>query len=257
MSRLGDAIASREWLRRTAPFPHVVARDVFQPEFYAALCAQMRELFTLGISETPTRGRFSRNLPGYDAYGVGFGASAAGPVSLFTSTEWRDMMCRVFGVGITPYVFAGAHYHAVGSLNGFVHNDFNQVWFPRAPDSEIQVPNQEICSYKTGDGSLGVDEKVQVVRGAVAIFFLLNDGWRPGDGGETALFDRTQLSEAEPATRCAPVNNTLVAFECTPNSFHAFRSNRRLARTSIIMWVHRPFEEAATRFGADRLERWR
>jgi hypothetical protein len=257
MSRLGDVLASREWLRRVSPFPHVVAHDVFKADFYAALCKQMQELFMYGISETPTRGRFSRNMPGYDAYGVGFGASPSGPVSLFTSTEWRDLMCDVFGVGKTPYVYGGAHYHEVGSRDGFIHNDFNPTWFPRAVNSEIQAPNNELCSYRTGDGPLRPDEKIEVVRGAVAIFFLLNDGWRPGDGGETALFHHAQLSEPIPAVRCAPENNSLVAFECTPQSFHAFRSNHRLPRTSIIMWIHRPLDEAATKFGAERLERWR
>jgi hypothetical protein len=254
---LADVIANREWLRRTVPFHHVVARNVFRPDFYAALCGQLQELLASGLSETPTRDRFSRNIPGYDAYGVGLGAAQTGPVSLFTSPEWRDMMCGVFEIGPTPYVFAGAHHHAIGSSDGFVHNDFNPVWFPRAVHSEIQVPDQTVCAYKTGDGLLRADEKIEVARGAVAIFFLLNDEWRPGDGGETGLYDSASTSGAQPSVRWAPENNSLVAFECTPSSFHAFRSNRRLHRTSIIMWVHRTLEEATAKFGAERLEHWR
>jgi hypothetical protein len=257
MSQLANALKNREWLRRVAPFPHVIAEDVFQPEFYAGLCTQIHQMLGRGLSEMPAAGRFSRSLPGYDAYGIGFGASPSGPVSLFSSIEWRDMMCDIFGIGKTPYIFAGAHYHAVGSRDGYVHNDFNRVWFPRATDLSIQVPNQTLCAYKTGKGPLLPHDKVELVRGAVAIFYLLNDGWRRGDGGETALFRNLQTpSGCSGTVQFAPVSNSLIAFECTPFSFHTFISNHRLPRLSIIMWVHRPLHEAVARFGKDQLEQF-
>ena len=187
MSNLARVLAHREWLRRDRPFPHIVGRNVFRPSFYAALSGQLQKLFALGLSETPDRSRLSRSIPGYDAYGIGLGIGHPGPVSLFTSPEWRDMMCRLFGIRPTPYVFAGAHHHAIGSRDGFVHNDLNPVWFPKAKAPEIRVPDPDVCAYKTGEGLLGPDEKIQVVRGAVVIFFLLNDGWRPGDGGDTVV----------------------------------------------------------------------
>lgn len=167
------------------------------------------------------------------------------------------MICGLFGIGPTQYVYAGSHHHAIGSESGFIHNDFNPVWFPRSAIENIQLPNYELCSYKTGDGPLQESEKVEVVRGAVVLFFLLNDGWRPGDGGESGLFTSSDAAISEPAVCCPPVNNSLVAFECTPCSFHAFLTNRRLPRTSIIMWVHRTLEEAVQRFGEEHLERWK
>ena len=35
--RLGELLANRRWVRRTRPFPHVYARVVFVPDFYARL----------------------------------------------------------------------------------------------------------------------------------------------------------------------------------------------------------------------------
>jgi hypothetical protein len=236
---------------------HVVAWNVFLPDFYIELAAQLKEVIDQGLSESPDGGRFSRNIGGYDAYGIGFGRNQTGPLGLFVSKGWRDLMTHLFGIGSTPYIFAGAHHHAVGSEDGFVHCDLNPVWFPRAPGEEVQVPNDELCAYKTGAGRLAASDKVQLVRGAVVIFYLLNDGWCPGDGGETGLFDGALAAVAAPLVRCAPENNSLIAFECTPHSFHCFLSNRRLPRTSIIMWVHRPFEEAVAKFGADNLEQWK
>jgi Rps23 Pro-64 3,4-dihydroxylase Tpa1-like proline 4-hydroxylase len=89
------------------------------------------------------------------------------------------------------------------------------------------------------------------------IFYLLNDGWQSGDGGETGLYDSADADIDCPIVRCPPINNTLIAFECTPRSFHSFISNRRIPRISIIMWAHRPKQEALEGFGADGLEQWK
>jgi 2OG-Fe(II) oxygenase superfamily len=253
--RPADVLANRAWLRRESPFPHMAARNVFIPGFYNLLAAALTDILSRGLSETPCRDRLSRSMPGYDSYGMGFHRPLEGPLSLFLSVAWRDMLCRLFGVGVTPYVFAGAHYHSIGSKNGFIHNDFNPTWFVRAGEKEIQTPDPG-CSYRNGSGRYDADSKIEVVRGAVIIFYLLNDGWRPGDGGETALYGSGVSPITEPAVCYPPENNSLVAFECTPYSFHTFLQNRRLPRTSIIMWVHRPLEQAAERFGYERLERW-
>lgn len=257
MTELREVLANRAWLRRVEPFPHVVAHDVFTREYYAELAAQVEGLLALGLSERPARGRFSRNIPGYDAYGMGLDTSCEGPLSLFLTPAWRDMVGGLFGIGTTPYVFAGLHHHTPGSRDGFIHNDFNPVWFPRADNGAIQVPQQERCSYKTGEGTLPEDQKVEVLRGAAVILFVGNDGWHPGDGGETALFASRAGPVGAPAARCSPESNSLLAFECTPRSFHAFAANRRLPRTSVIMWVHRPLEEGVARFGEEHLERWK
>jgi hypothetical protein len=254
MIELTDILANRAWLRREQPFPHFVAQNVFRYDFYEQLAAQLRQTLARGLSETPSPYLFSRNIPGYDSYGIGFDQSMTGPAALFLSLAWRDLMSVLFGIGVTPYVFAGSHHHAVGSKNGFVHSDFNPVWFRRQNNGSIQVPSQDVCSYTRGAGALAESEKVQVVRGAVVLFFLLNDGWRPGDGGEIGLFSS---SASTPTISCPPLNNSLVAFECTPDSLHGFRTNTRSPRTSIIMWVHRTLEEAKHRFGENRLERWK
>jgi hypothetical protein len=253
---LASALANRAWLHRSQPFPHVVAHDVFTTDFYQSLEAQLRAVLDAGLSEVPDRTRFSRNIPGYDSYGIGFGALMPHPIGLFLSPAWRDLVCGLFGVERTPYVFAGAHHHAVGSSSGFVHNDYNPVWFVRSHDGRIRTPDPARCAYKTGEGTLPDSAKIEMVRGVAVLFFLLNDGWRPGDGGETGLYHLGRDPVDAPAVRCPPVNNSLVAFECTPHSFHTYLANPRLPRTSIIMWVHRGMADADAAHGVDAVERW-
>jgi hypothetical protein len=254
---LADILANLAWLRRPHPFPHIVARDVFKHDYYSALTSQVQKMLSRGLSEVPAKEQFSRSIPGYDAYGFGLNHSVEGPLAIFLSTAWRDLLCGLFGIDVTPYVFAGAHHHTVGSRSGWVHNDLNPVWFPRNGDGGIQIPNHEQCAYRTGAGPLSESEKIEVVRGAAMIFFLLNDDWQPGDGGETGLYRSAQTDVTRPAVSCRPENNSLLAFECTTRSYHAFLTNKRLPRTSIIMWVHRCIEEAAVKFGRESLERWK
>jgi Rps23 Pro-64 3,4-dihydroxylase Tpa1-like proline 4-hydroxylase len=121
----------------------------------------------------------------------------------------------------------------------------------------VQIPDEQLCSYKTGAGPLAPGQKVEVVRGAALILYLANQEWRPGDGGETALYESSGVRVDDPVAAWPPENNSLVSFECTPHSFHTFLANTRIARTSIIMWVHRPLEEAVSLYGEDGLERWR
>jgi len=256
IASLSRLLANRRWLRRSEPFSHVVARDVFIPAVYQELADQIQTILDRGLSETADPTRFSRSIPGYDSYGIGFDGNIDEPLSLFLSPGWRDMLSSLFGIGSTPYVFAGSHHHSIGSASGFIHNDFNTAWFPIAPNDAIQTPRNDLCAYKTGRGVLDVDSKIEVVRGAVIMFYLLNDEWCPQDGGETGLFSSASSKISEPDSVCPPINNSLVAFECSPSSFHAFLANKRAARTSIIMWVHRDKREAAARFGSDRLERW-
>jgi 2OG-Fe(II) oxygenase superfamily len=253
---LESILSNRAWLRRQHPFPYVVAENVFKPDFYNSLASQTRSIIDRGLSEKPTNGKYWR-MRGYDAYGIGIDSSSPDPLSLFISSSWRDLMCGLFDIGPTPYVYAGSHHHTQGSTSGFIHTDYNPVWFKRSTNEAIQTPSHQACDFRTGAGSLSESEKIEVARAAVVVFFLLNDDWQPGDGGEIGLFESQHLQTSNPAILCPPTNNSLVAFECTPQSFHAFINNKRLPRTSIIMWVHRTMEEADQRFGKGTLERWK
>ena len=121
----------------------------------------------------------------------------------------------------------------------------------------MQIPDEQLCSYKTGAGPLAPEQKVEVVRGAALILYLANRELQPGDGGETALYESPGAPVDDPVAAWQPENNSLVSFECTPRSFHTFLTNTRIARTSIIMWVRRPLEEAVSLYGEDGLERWK
>ncbi len=257
MIDLENIIGNRRWVRRRIPFVHVHAREVFTAAFYAALARDFQAILDRGLSEQPAAGQFSRTIAGYDAYGISFDGATQGSLAVFLSPEWHALITGLFSLRGTGQINVGAHYHTVGSADGFIHNDFNPVWFPTHHDPQTCCFQSPLCDYKTGAGPLASADKNEVVRAVALIFYLCNDDrWAPGDGGETGLFSSAEQSVGGPSARVPPENNSIFLFECTPHSYHTFLANHRWPRSSIIMWAHRTKEDALQHWEDSALERW-
>jgi hypothetical protein len=243
-------LANRRWLCRTDPFPHVTAANVFVPSVSEALSAAARRIRERGLDGS---GRYSY-MGWYDAHGLSFDAAEPWPLGLFVSKQWHDLIAGVARVEATGHVNAGLHYHAPGSSHGFVHNDLNPAWFARTPEyDEVELARHDVVKYTTGESPRPGVRPIRVVRAAALLYFLDNDGWRPGDGGELGLYRSISDEPGRPAHVIAPRTNSLVLFECTPYSYHCFISNSRVGRTSVIMWLHRSERDAIRRWGEGAL----
>jgi 2-oxoglutarate-Fe(II)-dependent oxygenase superfamily protein len=254
---LDRILQQRRWRVSTEPFPHVVAYDVFTPAFYGWLDHGYGELLDRGLSQTHDPTRFSRNIKNYDAYSTTFSDVTPEAMAVFISREWHDMIANIMGVCATGDVNGGFHYHAKGSKSGQVHNDLNPGWFADNPNPfAVNLSRNEVCNYSTGKaGASGVSVH-QTVRAVALLFYLHNPPWKFGDGGETGLYSYRDQPVHEPTIAVPPINNSLFMFECRPNSYHSFLENRNAARNSIIMWLHRPFQEAVARWGEKSIVYW-
>jgi LPS sulfotransferase NodH len=238
------------WLRREQPFPHVVAHDVFRADVFARIEAAYTELLT-------RPGAFTRNTSGYDVFSHTFDAATRGPLAMFCSREWHDLAAAVCGVRGTGHVFAGLHHHGIASPSGSPHNDLNPGFFAR-PGSDNDVLLASVaCNYFTGIAAHPGVTPVETVRGIAMIFFVCNGPWRPGDGGEVGLYRSASDPVDRPALTVPPIDNSMLLFECTPNSLHAFMSNRTRPRNSVILWLHRARTEVVARWGEEAIIRWR
>src|SRR5262245_24389968 len=136
---------SIQYVRHIWPFPYVTATEVFPPQEYLAVAEAIQAKLEVG--------HFTKNMPGYDASGLGWSARMAEPLQQFAMPAWRDWLCGLFKITPTPYMSVGAHHHDVNSASGFIHNDYNPVWFPLTT-RPIQLSDHARCSYKFGDGPL-------------------------------------------------------------------------------------------------------
>jgi hypothetical protein len=256
---LAEVVANRAWSRRTWPFPHVVATNVFRPGFYDKLAGAFARLRARGLSEMPGDGKLSRNIPGYDAYGFSLNGDDdwSREFAIFTSSDWHSMVASLMRIEATGHINCGLHHHAAQSHDGWVHNDLNPGWFADAPRADGIVPaRHQLCSYTRGKVARTDIVPIEVVRGVAMIFYLNNGPWPDGMEGATGLYATADQPVRDPDAGVPPIDNSILLFECTPYSFHAFIGGNRQPRNSVIMWLHRPKDHVEARWGAYAIRDW-
>jgi hypothetical protein len=250
--RLKDVLYNRRWTLFTEPFKHLIVPDIFVQPFYLKLEKAFQEVLDRGLSEELNSERFSRNMKNYDAYGVPI--PRGGPFEFFLSQELHDKLDEVFGANATGDMTGALHHHKVGGRNGFIHNDLNPAKFP-ARKSGNRKTYYNPAAHDKGGIAEGPNEHT-AMRAVSVIYYLNNKKWSQGDGGETGLYTSMDNDAQEAAVKVPPINNLLMAFQCSPYSYHAFMSNLRHPRNSIIVWLHSPYEETVNKWGKENFVWW-
>ena len=237
------------WWFYSKPFPHVVATNVFVPAVQKALEAAYE---TVGKIEG--LGWARPDFSGFTITAFGDRHKAMFPV--FLSPEWLQLFARLVGMGVTNDVDGGLHHHTVGSSSGWVHNDNNPGWFEPRNDGEVNFCDRSRWNYKTGEVLAPGAKPVMRVRAASMIYFLGNGDWKEGDGGETGLYEHAHQPVLQPSKRIPPIDNSLLLFACSPYSWHAFLSNIRKPRRTVILFLHQEAAAFEARWGRNSLVRW-
>lgn len=247
---MDELIAHRYWVRRLKPFPHVAVQNVFNQAFYDTLEDHYRRIVAV---ET----KFNTRTPGYDASMALIRDNLDGPLAVFTSREWHDMIAGVAGVACTGDVSASLHQHQPGGNAGWPHNDLNPGWFagPAPNDSETRYEGIDGVDYRTGKRPDGVEAR-ETVRAVAVLFYLANPPWEPEGGGETGLFASVAAGQPRDGLRVPPLNNSMVVFECTPFSWHGYAGGSRNERNCVAMWLHRPKQDVIETFGEASIVYW-
>lgn len=248
MPALTDVLAHRRWWVLDAPVRHIRAEQVFVPEIYDAIVATFRERME--------RGDLTRSLPGYDASAASVTRDNAGGFSIFLTRAWHDLIAGLLDVQASGDVVATLHHHAPGSASGSVHNDLNPGWFPErdgSTDDGIGVHDPAVSNYRTGH-SVGGAPTVERTRALSLLYYL--DTPEDVQGGGTGFYRHLRQSVHEPEVVVPPRNNSLVAFECTPFSFHTFISNVGRERNCLAVWLHRDRADTVAMWGAGSIVKW-
>jgi hypothetical protein len=245
---LDDIVANRNWRVRRKPFRHVHVQDVFIPSVAEEINSAVHK-----ILENERLSAIAR----YDALGWGFSPDCDWPLRLFTTDAWRNLIAGVLNVETIPYVSGGIHHHEVGGESGQPHCDLNPVYFAEAtPRDGMVTLRGDLVDQKSGEILNEAPTVRRTVRAVSILYYTANPPWNIGDGGGTGLYYRRSDSVTQPVITVPPINNSMVAFECTPSSFHSFISNRASERNSITMWLHRSDTAAVERWDEHTLERW-
>jgi hypothetical protein len=254
---LKTLLNNRLWCYRLEPFPHFWASDVFVPEFCHSLEVAQREILARGLSEQHDPDRFSRNMLYSDAYSWNFPPQLYGPLGIFYSREWHDLLATLTQVKATGDVTGSLHHHHVGSQNGAVHNDLNVAWFStQKREDGINPMDIRRCRYTDGYPYEAGLETRETIRAVTMIYYFGNPTYMPGNGGETGLYSTADQPVERPTALIPPTNNSILLFENTPYGYHSFIRNTCHTRNSIILWLHRTKEEGVGHWGQHRISQW-
>lgn len=229
LDRFANKRAHKAYIEQ-APFPHLVIDDFLKPDAYRELSEKFDDIKSRGfIEEQWGNDYFHRFEVEYDGYVYTPlpTLDPANPLSLFFSLEWNWLFSKLFRQFTTFETTIAFHHHPAGDRTGFVHHDSADKPF----SLQMELPNGVIY----GDGA---PPRYASRRKIALLYFLNNDGWREGDGGEIGLYAADGKSLTK---KVAPLNNRLLAFQISPASMHAFQGNVR-ERNSIVQWFHAPGE---------------
>lgn len=234
------------WCERTYPFRHFVASSVLDSDQYAKVATAFSRI---RLGQDPDRSvRLSKSRGDYDALSCGVGASIASRFRPLFDRPFLDMLADIVRIKGVPAVDAGLHHVPQGSRSGWIHTDCCSAWFNGDLSSrKILFPDRRMCDYFTGEPKRTDARPIEYVRTATMIFYLQNEGWKQGMGGETGLYPGSKVSYGGEIL-IPPVNNTLVLFECSPHSYHRLIANPGQARNSIVLWLHSTAEEATRKW---------
>jgi hypothetical protein len=158
-------------------------------------------------------------------------------IGAFVSAELREFIANVFRIRIDENVMIGMHRHVAPSKPGWAHTDFAVVSFPNeSPNCNGVRVFYDGCGCNYSDDSRDRQpNSIKTARALACLYYVGNDTWAPNVGGDTGLYADLgrRLVKSIP-----PKNNSLLVFEISPISYHAYLGCETMHRNSFIWWYH-------------------
>ncbi len=241
---LSDVLSNEITVKiRKQPFRHIVVTNLFSEGFYDLMCKEFNDRLALGLSEKYSKKKFWK-FGHYDAYCWTFNPETDQKFSdIFYSLDWKKFINGFFDLKLTKNTIAEFHHHKPGSEGGYVHNDYDVSSFVKEPLPNGINPHRHQIQYRGR-----VDGAIHCVRSIAMLYYFNNPEWKEGDGGETGMYLDWEEGSKH-VRKINPTNNKLLAFEISPKSFHAFHSNKKNIRNSMVMWFHSPEAYVTARYG--------
>jgi hypothetical protein len=193
--------------------------------------------------------RLRKLNPRYDARMLAMNRSLAPGFKPLFSRPWLQSLAHLVRLPELDRIDGGLHSSPAGSRTGWIHTDLCSGWFDESEGAPPPFPRREKVDYFTGAAKSEDARPMEYVRGATMIYYLCNDDWKPGDGGETGLYGSSKVGSRAPCYLLPPLNNTALVFECSPHSYHRFIANPGRERNSIILWLHTTVGKAESMWG--------
>jgi len=236
-----------KWQEYKSPFRHYTAKDVLGENEYLKTLNAFNECI-IKKKETLLRDGHKQNQY-YEKYDAIISAVTNQNIDGFSSLisySFVEALGQLIKFPFNGLLDAAIHSHPLNSRSGWIHTDYCSAWFndPSFNQHCFCFADRSKCDYFSGKKLKDDAMPVEYARVGTLIYFLGNDKWQTGYGGETVLFNSSVKTSNTRTKFIAPENNTLLFFECSPHSYHSFITNVVQPRNSIIFWLHCTVEDA-------------
>jgi 2OG-Fe(II) oxygenase superfamily len=248
MERLAELDPRGEWSVRQRPFRHIRAERVFREDSYRGLERAFLAIKDARATDANGKLQFRQGPAGYGALMVAMHQQLTSRFAPLFERRWINFLATLLDLPALAQVDGGLHHIPLNSGSGWIHNDFCSGWFDAGVTGDVVFPDRKKCDYFTGTPRSSDAQPREYIRAATMIFYLQNDGWQEGSGGETGLYAATRAGLGKMCA-VAPLNNSLLLFECSPHSYHRLLANPGCPRNSIILWLHSSVQNAQSRWG--------
>jgi 2OG-Fe(II) oxygenase superfamily len=245
---LGEFTRGR-WERVAKPFEHFRAADVLRERTYAAVASGFNDILDATEGGNGPY-KLQKGTKNYDARMLAVNADIAPMFWPLFDVDWIRWLYGLCEIPFVPKIDAALHSSPPDSQSGWIHTDLCSAWFDEDAEcaqNGLMFADRNRCDYFSGKPTPLACRPIEYVRAATVIYYLCNDHWSSGDGGETALY--ASKGKNSPYSLVAPFNNTVLVFKCSPHSYHRFIANRRSARNSVIFWLHSTVDYALSQWG--------
>jgi len=248
MDRLAEMNQGAKWYVYERPFRHIRAEHVFRETIYRRVEGAFLALRDNRDLNSGNEAGFRKSGSTYDALIFPMSQQFASGFAPLFERRWTNFLANLLNLPAFEHIDGALHHIPVNSRSGWIHNDFCSGWFNADATGDVVFPDRRNCEYFTGTPKSADVTPKEFVRAATMIFYLQNDEWKEGCGGETVLYPSSRPGRGD-ACPVPPLSNSLLLFECSPHSYHALLGNPGCPRNSIILWLHCSVENAETRWG--------
>jgi hypothetical protein len=239
------------WTAHKYPFLHYRATNVLNKESYDRITASFNSFLNATYNNNGGNAKYKlqKSAQNYDALILGMNDEIAPMFYPFFSENFLKLLANFVSIPFIPRIEGGLHSSPPNSRTGWIHTDFCSAYFDESVPVSGLFPKREGCEYFSGVKKNPAAKPVEYVRMATLIYFLCNNNWQNGYGGETGLYGAAKQTYNTSFDLIPPVNNSLLLFKCSPHSYHRFVTNPGITRNSIILWLHSPVNYAESIWG--------
>lgn len=213
-----------------SPYHYIIIEDLFTAEVYDELCDNFPIL--IARSSQPY-GQTASATSKYDAYITGLKLEDClnnKSYSILISQYLQQFLTDTFNTKTNQYIASSVHWHMAPSKSGFVHRDFAICSFKKS--DSIMLSDK--YDYTDDSDVCGVNIE-KTMRSIVFLYYLNNPNNMDNYiGGGTGIYDGFKGNLIK---EVKPKNNSLFAFEITPESYHAY-VGANFDRSAIVQWYH-------------------